>query len=103
MRISEAVIHGVKAGAAGIRQPRGLDGRGLVGEGDHAVVRHVHGEIDENVNAVAADLCGKIGVGDAQNIVPIFRHRLHFTCHGVGADDAGIAMDLDLAAVVVLQ
>ena len=60
--IGDAVIHGVEACAAGVGEPRDLRGRWLAGEERHAIVSHVHGEIDQNVDPIVADFVGERGV-----------------------------------------
>ena len=55
MRIGDAEADGVEARGAGVGEISCLHRRGFAGEEGHAVVGHVHCEIDQDVDAVALD------------------------------------------------
>lgn len=71
-----------------------------MGEHGQAVVGHVHGEIDEDVDAVAADFARELIVGQVADFVPGAGDGSDQVCGFVGVDRAGIAVDFELISVV---
>ncbi len=53
--IGDAIVDCVEASGAGVSEISCLHRRGFAGEEGHAVVGHVHCEIDQDVDAVIAD------------------------------------------------
>ena len=103
MGVGEAVVDLGEAGGAGVGEPGELEGGGFLGEGAEAVVGHVHGDVDEDVDAVGADFLRELGVGELGDVVEVVGVLAELVGDGVGAGGVGIDRDFELGAVVVFQ
>ena len=56
MRIGQAVVDCLDPGSAGVGEPGHLNRRRFAGEQQGTAVGHVHGQIDEDIDAVCANL-----------------------------------------------
>ena len=99
--VGEAVVDLREAGGAGVGEPGELEGGGFLGEDAEAVVGHVHGEVDEDVDVVGADLGGELVVGEVGDVEPVVGERAEFVGDVVGAGGAGVDEDFELLVVVV--
>ena len=70
MGVGEAVIDCLQSSRAAIGEVAELDGGGFAGEGEEAVVTGVEGEVDQDIDLVAADLVGQIRVGESSGFAP---------------------------------
>ena len=82
--VAHALVHGGKAGGAHAAKAGDLDGRRFSGEEEEVVIAHVHGEIHEDVDLVAADEVGDGGGGHADGVAPLVGERAKAIGHGVG-------------------
>ena len=98
--VGDAVIDGGQAGGAGVSEPGDLHGCGFDGEEGQAVMGHVHGEIDEDVDLIGADFVGKLRIGKRADIVPDVGGFAKAVGDRVRAGDAGVAVNLEAGVVV---
>lgn len=97
--IGEEEVHGGQAGGAGIAEPGDLHGRGAAGKDTRAPAGHVEGEIDEQIEAIGADLLAGEIIGKGADVAPMGGEGLDAGGEIVGARDIGIAENLEGAAV----
>src|SRR5205085_3136741 len=89
---------------AGIREVRDLDGRGFDGEQRHAkAAARMKGQINEDVDAVGADLPREVGVAKQSSGAPLIDCASHAIGHLVGKQVVAVTSDVKLGAVVVLE
>ena len=86
-----------------VGQIRDLHRGGLAGEDQQAVVRHVHGEIDENVDPVLADHLGEPLVRQAHVRPPYVGGSPATLGDRVGNVLRGVAEDLEMPMIVRFQ
>ena len=102
-RIRESVIDGAQSRRAAVGQVSNLDRRGLPGKCQQAAAVHVHGQIDQDVDAVVADLPSQLLVGERCGVTPDCGGFFGLFCECVGAGDAAVADNLEFLTVVMLQ
>ena len=98
--IAEPVIDRVQTGAAGVAGEGHLHGSRFASEDQQAIVGGVHGEVDEDVDLVLADLGGELLVAEADNVAPVLRAGAEALREGVGTGDLGIAEDFKIARIM---
>ena len=96
VRIGDAIVDRPKARRARIGQPRDLHGRRLAGEDQQAIVGHVHGQVDEDVDPVLADRCGHLLVVQSDDAPPAVGVAAQPLRDGIGTGDVGVAEDLEM-------
>ena len=89
---------------ARIAEPGQLDGRGAAAEDAEARALREALEVDQNIDAEAADRLGGFGVGEGQDVDVIVHRVEHALVHGVVAAGSGrVAEGEDLEAVAVMR
>ena len=68
--VGEAVVDRGEAGGTLVGEPADLDGSRLAGEHEQAVLSHVHGEVDEDVDVVLAYEPGDLHVVQPHRLAP---------------------------------
>ena len=101
MGIGEAIVDGVHAAGAGVSEIRDLNWRGLAGEDEHAIVGHMEGQVDKDVDLVGAYEEGQIFVGQQVNVAPGAGLGADFGGEPVGLRDVGIADDVESVFIVM--
>src|SRR5207302_9658390 len=97
---ADDVIDRAETGGAEKPDPRHLDGGWFRGEDLEPAVRRVAGEIDQDVDAVTADLRRNVVVADVDGRAPLVGQRPEPLRHLIRILDLGVAIDLDLPAVM---
>src|SRR5262249_36865293 len=69
-RIREQVVHGLQSCASGLTPGRDLYRRRLASEHREAVTAHVAHAVDQNIDAVGANLLGELIVGKSGSVAP---------------------------------
>jgi hypothetical protein len=96
-RVGDAPIHGRKAGCRGVAEPACRHWRRLCREGGQPIEREMAGEVDQNIDAILADLVTQGLVIDSDGREPMMRQT--FEARGdrilVIRLDAGIAKRFD--------
>ena len=103
VRIAQAVVDRAQSRAAGIARERHLHRGGLAGEDQQAVVGRVQRQVHQDVDPVLADLLGHLLVGEADDVAPAIGVLLKLAGHRIGTEHLGIADDLELPAIVLLE
>lgn len=98
--VGEAVVDRGESGGIGITDPRGLHRRGAAREDEEAVVGGVAGEIDQDVERVAADEIGGSVVIEVGEVAPVFGVGAETRGETVGRADVGVTENLEARAVV---
>ena len=90
-RIGEAVAHCTHAGGSGIGQPGNLNGRRPAREQQGPAAGHVHGQIDEDVDAILLNDGGQRLIVQGPHFAPMVGQPLDAPGEVIGALHAGIA------------
>ncbi len=101
--IGDDVVHGRQSAAPGAPQPAHLQRRRLAGEHGLAVVLHVPGQMDQNVDLIVADARGQGVVVHLGHAAPVIRGSAEGCGEVVGEGMARIAERLHRLAVVAFQ
>ncbi len=92
MGIAEAIVDGLQPGGAAIGEVGKLHGGGAAGEDQRPAAIHVHGQIDQEIDAIGDDEIGGGGIGKAGNGSPLSGLLLQVGGHGID-DDAAVVTD----------
>ena len=80
-----------------------MDRRRFAREDQKAVALRVAGEVDEDVDAVLANLLGEVFVGHVERVAPMDRIRLQSLRHRVGTINVRIAENLETGSIVMSE
>ena len=101
MGVGEAIVDGFDAGGAAIRKVSDLDGCGFLGEDGKVVAVRVHGEIDEDIDAVVANGLDDLLIGKFPDDAPAPCTLGELVADVIGSADVTIAVHLEAGTVVV--
>ena len=101
--IAETIIDRCNARGARIGEPGDLHRGRFAREQQRTAVRHMHVQVDQNVDAVGADELGQSGVVEGARVAPCVGAALEAPRPGVAPLDARITDHLDFAPIVVRE
>jgi hypothetical protein len=102
-RVSQEVIHCRKARSPHVVEPGDLHRRGAAGKHREPVAGRVSGEIEEDVDAIRANLPGELRVRERRRLTPEMRRRAPALRHRIWLSRIGIADDGERRTIEVLQ
>lgn len=98
--IAEPVVDGVKAGATGVASKADLHRSGPPREDEQSMPRGVLGEVDEEIDAVGANLVGEGFIAQRAGLTPVVGCGGEALGKRVAPGDVGVAKDLELGPIV---
>ncbi len=102
-RIREQIIDRRQPGAGAVAPAVRLDRCRLARKYAEAVSSGVAGQIDQDIDAIGANLCSEAIVGPLRGVTPAIGEPLKFACRPVHFRRTRVAHDLELCPVMVLQ
>ena len=101
--IGDAVVHGGQAGGAHIGQVGDLHRRRLAGEQARTAIAGIHGEVDQQVDAIGADQIGQGAILELVDIAPVLDVLGDLGGEAIFEIARRVGEHLKLAAVVVFE
>ena len=98
--IAEAVIDRGETGGTGIGEPGDLDRGDFAGEDARAALGHVHGEVNEDVDAVFADELGELLIVEVGGVAPGVGVGTDALGDGVGVGDVRVEENFEVLVVM---
>ena len=102
-RIAQPIVDGADAGGAGIREPGDLDRRRFAGERQRPAVRHVHGQIDEDIDIVRANDFSERRIIVRANVAPYVGEALDPPRVFIGALHTRVAEHFECSVIVMRE
>src|ERR1700675_4498863 len=101
--VGKPIIDGCQTGGVRVTEIGDLHRGGLVSEYPKPAIRGMPREIDQYVNSIAAHLLHDFRVGETNRGPPDVRSPSKPAGDGIVCDNFGVAIDLDLVRIVVLE
>jgi hypothetical protein len=101
--IGQPIVHRIESRRPGIGEPCHLYPCGLACKGQGPTAGHVHGQVDQHVDAVGAYQGGQCPVVQLLHFMPAIRVGRDHPGEVIRTPDIGVAKDFKVAVVVVRE
>ncbi len=103
MRVGQAIVNGFQSSRTRVGQIGNLNRRGFAGENQQPIAGGMSRQIDQYVDGIRTDKCRGVFVEKMSDVAPGIAKSLEAIGMVVGMSGIGIAEDLEIRVVMILQ